>query len=125
MQDPTLYQPSKWQREYHQLVCEEALGAGAAGPGKSLCLLMDPIQTQLMTENARLHGDPSLAGFDESHVMWDIIKNNPIKPGHSQGRAIHFRRTFPRLEETLSRAHLIFKAIQAPMLLPSCKRKWV
>lgn len=84
-----LYEPAPVQAEFHVCPANEILLGGAAGPGKSLALLMDPIQTQLINEHERWR-----RGEIESSVGW----------------AIHFRREFPRLEQTLERAHRIFRA---------------
>jgi hypothetical protein len=78
-----IYQPSKVQQEFHLCQCREALFAGSAGPGKTEALLMDPIQTQLIVEDARLRNR-------------DITK--------SAGWAIHFRREMPMLRQTIERA---------------------
>lgn len=86
------YRPSKWGTEYHNLPYREALGAGAAGPGKSLVLLMDPLY-QVTTEHERC-SDPE----HEHHIPF----------GASTGWAIHLRRTMPMLLQTIARSHLYF-----------------
>ena len=78
------YSPSPVQREFHSLQVDEALFGGSAGPGKSLTLLMDPLD-QIAVEHQRC-----VAG----EMRW----------GRSSGWAIHFRREIPRLEETITRS---------------------
>lgn len=85
-----LYTPSPIQQEFHLCPADEILFAGSAGPGKSLALLMDPIQTQLVYEHER-------------------VKRREIQ--RSTGWAIHFRREFPMLAQTLDRAHTYFPKI--------------
>ena len=83
-----LYTPAPVQQEFHICTANEILLGGAAGPGKSLALLMDPIQTQLIGE----------------HQRWqrgEIVE--------SAGWALHLRREFPRLEQTIERAHRLFR----------------
>jgi hypothetical protein len=95
MADASLYNPSPVQQEFHLCPADEILFAGSAGPGKSLALLMDPIQTQLVYE----------------HERWQRQEIH-----QSLGWAIHFRREFPMLEQTLDRARRIF-----PKLDPGVK----
>lgn len=90
-----LYNPSDWQLRYHGLTHHEALGAGAAGPGKSYALLMDPVM-QVMIEHERCHNPRH-----PYHMRW----------GDSTGAALHLRRTFPMLRETIIRSHKIFPRI--------------
>jgi len=87
-----LYSPSPVQREFHLCRADEALLGGAGGPGKSLALLMDPIETQLPIE----------------HQRWKQGETD-----ESQGWAIHFRREYPMLAETIDRAHRIFPRIDS------------
>lgn len=84
------YEPAPVQAEFHACRANEILLGGAAGPGKSLALLMDPIQTQLLDE----------------HERW---KRDEI--AESVGWAIHFRREYPRLQQTIDRAHRIFRGL--------------
>jgi len=81
------------------------MGGGSAGPGKSLGLLFDPICTQAVIEHSRMTGQP-LEGFPPWLV--DLCLKHPIKPGESEGHALHMRRTMPQLRETLDRAHRMF-----------------
>ena len=72
----------------------EALFGGAAGPGKSLCLLMDVVE-QIVVEHER-------------------YTRGEIK--ESTGWALHLRREFTRLEQTIARAHRYFKALDPGVL---------
>lgn len=90
-----LYEPAPVQEEFHACGANEILLGGAAGPGKSLALLMDPIQTQLL----------------EEHRRW---QRGEIQ--QSAGWALHLRREFPRLEQTIERAHRMFRQLD-----PGCR----
>lgn len=89
------YTPSKWGQEFHSLPHDEALGAGAAGPGKTLVLLMDPLP-QIYAEHQRC--------INPDHPY-------PLRWGESTGWALHLRRTLPMLKQTMQRAHRIFPRI--------------
>lgn len=95
MNPEVIYQPSDWGTEFHRLPHDEALGAGSAGPGKSLVLLMEPLE-QIQTEHKRC-----------------VNKNHPfhIPWGSSTGWALHLRRTRPMLEHSLVRAKRMFPRI--------------
>lgn len=97
----SLYVPSTWGATYHALPDDEVLGAGAAGPGKSMVLLMDPFHWQIPTEHQRCE-DPE----HEFHMPW----------GASSGWALHLRRTRPMLELSIQRSHRIF-----PLIDPAAK----
>jgi hypothetical protein len=90
------YAPSKWGAEFHNLPHHEALGAGSAGPGKSLVLLMDPLQ-QIQVEHHRC----TLPRDHADYHPW----------GSSLGWALHLRRTFKMLDQTLARAKRMFPVI--------------
>jgi len=95
------YEASKWGNEFHMRACpdgsvvDEILGAGAAGPGKSMVLLCDPLQ-QVYVEHKRCEDkhDPNYHPF-----------------GSSEGKALHLRRNRPMLDGTIDRAQRIFKSI--------------
>ncbi len=84
-----IYKASKWGETYHSLPDWEVLGAGAAGPGKSVVLFNDPMP-QIIVEHQRCEDK-----HHPFHHAW----------GQSTGIALHLRRTRPMLEETLARAH--------------------
>jgi hypothetical protein len=99
-----IYDPAPVQQEFHVCPANEILLGGAAGPGKSLALLMDPIQTQLVHE----------------HQRW-------LESGgrhQSVGWAIHFRREFPRLEQTMERAQRMFRALDPGARYDSQRHMW-
>lgn len=95
MADEPIYVPSAWGEEYHSSTIHELLGAGAAGPGKSLVLLMDAVQ-QITIEAER-----------------QVSRDHPfyVRPGESVGWALHLRRTSNMLGQTLVRAQRIFPKI--------------
>lgn len=95
------YSPSTWGATFHALSHNEALGAGAAGPGKSMVLLMDPFHWQITTEHERC-----MDRNHPHHLPW----------GASSGWALHLRRTRPMLEPSIKRSHKIF-----PFIDPSAK----
>lgn len=90
-----IYKASRWGEVFHALPDWEALGAGAAGPGKSVVLLAEPF-AQIAVEHERC------ANVNHRyHQPW----------GMSNGWALHLRRTRPMLEESMKRAHRMFKRI--------------
>lgn len=95
------YKPSAWQQRFHMLTTNEALGAGAAGPGKSFCLLMDPI-FQMQLEHYRCTPEY------EGHSVLDPEGKAGLRWGHSLGCALHLRRTYKQLRQTMDRSHRIF-----------------
>jgi hypothetical protein len=102
------YAASPWQAKFHSLTQHEALGAGAAGPGKTSCLLAEPLQYQAI-EMARLTGDPRSAGFAPRSPWWDLITQNPIDEGTSIAECLYLRRTFPQLEQTIDKARRLYR----------------
>lgn len=102
------YEPSKWQTKYHQLTHHEALGAGAAGPGKTVCLRNDAM-TQVMIEHARCARDPRIAGARPDTFLWKLIEDNPLEWGESKGWALYLRRSRPMFEQEMTRAKEFFK----------------
>lgn len=83
------------------------LGGGAAGPGKSLTLLWDPIVTQAVIEHARAFGGSLLDELPE--WLADLCRRHPIRPGESEGHALHLRRSMPQLLENIDRSLRMFK----------------
>jgi hypothetical protein len=67
---------------------DELLGAGSAGPGKSLVLLMDPMFL-VPIEHERM-------------------KRKEFRPGHSTCKILHLRRQLNELGETVGRARRLF-----------------
>lgn len=108
MSELFVYKPSRWGEVFHNLPHDEALGAGAAGPGKTMVLLMDPM-AQIAQEHAR--------AFDKNH-------EHPIVPGNSLGWALHLRRTIKELEQTIVRTHRMFKAIDPGANFDTQKTTW-
>lgn len=104
-----VYNPSPWQRTYHGLKHDEALGAGAAGPGKTLTLLMDPL-AQIVCEHER--------ATNAKHP-------HTIAPGTSVGWALSLRRTMPMIEQTIVRSHRIFPRLDPGARFDAQKHTWV
>ena len=104
-----IYVPSHWGHIYHNLPHDEALGAGAAGPGKSMVLLMDPFQ-QIAIEHQRC-----LDTDHEYHLPW----------GGSSGWALHLRRTRPMLELSIQRSQRIFPLVDPGAKWNENKATWV
>ncbi len=90
MDGTPVYTPSHKQMELHASPANETLVGGAAGMGKSLSITMHAIQTQLL-------------GPTGEHARWE---RHEIE--ESRGWAIHFRKEFPRLEQTIARAQRLF-----------------
>lgn len=103
-----VYQASAWQQEFHNLPHREALGAGAAGPGKTMCLLMDPV-SQIIVEHQRCEQKEH-----PYHIGW----------GDSQGRALHLRRTLKELEQSIQRTHRIFPKMDPEAHWDNQKTTW-
>lgn len=99
-----IYTPAPVQAEFHLCPANEILLGGAAGPGKSLALLMDPIQTQLVGE----------------HQRWVDSR----KTYRSTGWALHLRRAFPRLQQTIERSQRMFRAIDPGVHWESDSHTW-
>lgn len=105
MLDRTIYTPSPWANRYHQATADEVLGGGSAGPGKSLTLLWDPLVNQAVVEQARMTGQ-----FLDQFEPWlaELCARHRIRPGESEGHALHMRRSMPMLEETIDRSMRMF-----------------
>lgn len=117
-----VYKASEWQQEFHNLTVDEALGAGAQGPGKSLALLND-CNPRIQREHFRC-----LAGSGQLHLVPDgyrqLCEEYPLRWGDSQGWAIHFRRTRPMLNQTISRSRRIFRALDPGATFNSDDTTW-
>jgi hypothetical protein len=119
--ESVIYEPSKWGQTFHELrdsrgeVINELLGAGAAGPGKSMVLLMDPI-SKVIIEDKRTK-------LPQSDRLW-IPPATEHAPGGSRGWALHLRRTRPMLEQTIARSHRMFKAFDPGAKWDQSKTLW-
>lgn len=120
--DRSLYEPSPWSQRFHQSTADEVLGGGAAGPGKSLTLLFDPLVTQVVVEHARCTGQ-----FLEEFPEWlvDLCKKHPIRKGESEGHALHMRRMMPELRETIDRSHRMFPKFDPGAVWQAEPHRWV
>jgi hypothetical protein len=102
------------------------LGGGAAGPGKSLALLMDPIISQAHIERYRVTQDFPV-GFPKK--LEKLCREFPLAPGMSEGHALHMRRELPEHRENIARSERMFRKIDPDAVflkdeytwtLPSC-----
>ena len=105
MLDRTVYEPSPWSTKFHDATADEVLGGGAAGPGKSLTLLFDPLVSQAVIEQARM-SQIIPEGMPEYWI--DLIRRYPIRQGESEGHALHLRRSMPQLLENIDRSQRMF-----------------
>lgn len=103
-----LYKPSEWGATFHALKCREALGAGAAGPGKTFVLLNDHWE-QVGAEHERCRNKSH-----PHHLQW----------GASTGWALHLRRTVKMLEQTIVKSHRIFPAVDPGARWSEQKTTW-
>lgn len=103
------YVPSRWQSIFHQTPYDEVLGAGAAGPGKTLCLLMDPLE-QIFIEHERCRNPEH-----KFHQAW----------GDSTGWALHLRRTLKQLLQSIQRTHRIFPKIDPDAKYDTQNHMWI
>ena len=118
-----LYRPSAWQQRFHDVEADEVLGAGSAGPGKTMALLMDPILSQVLVEHARVNRTKeSLALLPE---RWrSLALEHPLHAGESTGWALHLRRELARLQDTIARSHRIFPQIDAGAHFNAATNTW-
>lgn len=74
--------------------------------GKSLSLLWNPLIRQAVVEHARVTGQ-----LIDQFPGWlaELCRNNRLRPGMSEGHALHMRRTMPMLKETIDRSERMFK----------------
>src|ERR1043165_4759690 len=105
MLDRSVYQPSPWSEQFHAVTVDECLGGGSAGPGKSLTLMWNAIVRQAVVEHARATGQ-----LIDQFPGWlqELVRNNRIRPGESEGHCLHMRRTMPMLQETIDRSMRMF-----------------
>lgn len=78
----------------------------------SMVLLADPLE-QVWVEHLRCQQEKVPDSFPSD--IKNLIENNPLKWGMSEGWILHMRRTMPRLSETITRAHRMF-----PQIDPDC-----
>ena len=74
----------------------------------SMVLLADPLE-QVQIEHLRCQQSEIPNSFPPE--LKTLIEENPLKWGHSEGWALHLRRTMPRLSTTIERAHRMFKQL--------------
>jgi hypothetical protein len=111
MSDDIIYRPSEWQQAFHDTVgqgIDEVLGAGSAGPGKTLCLTMD-IMDQVAVEHERC--------TDPNHAF-------PLIWGTSAGWALHLRRTVKMLKQTIALSHRMFRAVDPGATWSESETTW-
>jgi hypothetical protein len=104
------YKPSLWQQNYHDRLEDEVLGAGAAGPGKSVCLIHDHLM-QVKVETDR-------ASLPKSHPSYQEM-------GASVGWALYLRRTTPRLEHHIKVSHDIIPKVDPGAKWLAAKNTWI
>lgn len=97
MDASAVYKPSEWGQAFHSLKTWEALGGGAAGPGKTEVLIFEPLE-QIMVEHSRC-ANPELWG--EHALRW----------GESRGWCLHLRREQRMLDETIGRVRRAYPQI--------------
>ena len=97
------------------------LGGGAAGPGKSLTLLWDPIVCQAVLEGARMT-QVIPEGMPEYWV--DLIRRYPIRQGESEGHALHLRRSMPQLLENIDRSLRMFPKFDPGAVYSRERHSW-
>ena len=102
------YTASDWGNRYHLLPHDEALGAGAAGPGKSTCLLMDA-NSQIFIEHERCK--------NKDHPYY-----HPW--GSSTGWALHLRRTTKMLEQSIMFTQRVFPLLDPQVKWDTQKLTW-
>lgn len=102
------YKANHWNRVFHSLPHDIVFGAGAAGVGKSLSLLIDPmIQVKAEDERCRDKHHPF-------HQRW----------GMSTGEAWHMRRVGEDLDQTIERSKRLFPTIDAQADYNENKKAW-
>lgn len=119
--DRSLYTPSPWSAKFHEATADEVLGGGSAGPGKSLTLLWDPIATQAVVEHARMSGQ-----LLDEFPPWlaELCAKHRIRPGESEGHALHMRRTMPQLRENIDRSMRMFPKFDAGAVYSKEYHRW-
>lgn len=72
-----------------------------------------------------MHRQPARAGAKPDTAAWSAIEENPIRPGHSMGWALHLRRTNPMLQQTLVRAKKVFSAMDPGLKFDTDSKTYV
>lgn len=119
--DRSVYCPSPWSSRFHDAVADEVLGGGSAGPGKSLTLLFDPIVTQAVVEHARVTGQ-----LLDQFPPWlaELCSKHRLRPGESEGHALHMRRTMPQLRENIDRSKRMFPKFDPGAVYSKEDHRW-
>ncbi len=131
-----VYTPSEWGIEYSNLPHDEALGAGAAGPGKSFVLLMEPFG-QILTDHKRCQQSHKKLLEDQFFKdIWDTRQKNPelddkekkktfhLQWGMSKGVALHLRREMSMLKDTIDRSLRIFPRVDKGAVYNKSDMTW-
>lgn len=102
------YTPSEWQMRYHALPHREALGAGAAGPGKTTALIQEPT-FQIVAAHVRCQEYE----LKKKNKPWEneYLKDFPVPWGRSSGRALYLRRASTMLTQIIDRADALFRQL--------------
>ncbi len=104
--DRSVYTASPWGKLFHECHADQLLGGGAAGVGKSLALMMDPIICQAVIEDVRItQAYPQ--GFPKE--LEKLCREFPLAKGMSEAHALHMRRELPEHKENIARSQRIFK----------------
>lgn len=117
-----IYQPSAWGQAYHALTVREALGGGAAGPGKSVVLRMDPLARINVEHDRCVHRQL----WDERGLKhWSELSDEKKKTtpkvgwglnwGLSNGWGLHLRREARMLDQTISESVRLYSQIDSGM----------
>ncbi len=87
----------------------------------SYVLLADPLE-QVQIEHLRCEQSKVPDSFPLE--LRELIENNPLKWGHSEGWILHLRRTMPRLTTTIERAHRMFPQLDPNATWNEKKSTW-
>ena len=106
---------------FHQATADECMGGGSAGPGKSLALMWDPLVSQAVVEHARATGQ-----LLDQLPPWlaDLCRQHRIRPGESEGHALHLRRSMPQLLENIDRAERMFPKFDPGAIYSKERHAW-
>src|SRR5690606_18825138 len=106
---------------FHQATADEGMGGGSAGPGKSLALMWDPLVSPAVVEHARATGQ-----LLDQLPPWlaDLCRQHRIRPGESEGHALHLRRSMPQLLENIDRAERMFPKFDPGAIYSKERHAW-